>query len=365
MGSIEDRLSRGARALAFLSTGILALALAASALADRDAAEYFAGRGDKALKDKDWTAAEEHYRRSLEEDETYLPARFGLAEALLGARKRAAALEAFRRFIRDCEAAGPSKDTDDMVERARKRLKEIDEAGSALDDIIDGHVEALMALARKWKSQDPELILAILRRVLKLRPDHAAAKNWIEKMGESATGKTVQVFNGRDLDGWADMGFPTWQCRDGAIVADVKDTGYVARTEAYFKGDFDVRCEMKLLEDRPGTTMLTLLGAYRALYKYYSFGFLDGRVVWEDETGEGAQNRRTVFSAEPRELKKPPDPEQWTVFELRFRGKEVTALVNGEVVAKEARPPERGEGFIGLQVVNAKAAFRKIEVVQR
>ena len=340
------------------------LFLAGNVIADRDSAVFFSSRGDKALKDKDWTAAEENFTRALQEDETYFPARFGLAEALLGAQKRAAAVEAFRLFVQECEKSEQSKETADLLEKARKRLKEIDEAGSALEAIIDDHVTELVALARKWQNSDPQIFETILRRVLKLRPGHAAATSMLEKTGKSATSVTSSVFNGRDLTGW-NMGFPIWQVKDGMIIAELRDSCCVGRSECYCKGDFDVLVEMKCLEEKPGPPLFGLLAGYRGDYNNYTYGFLRGLILWEDNKAQGAANRRTILQKPPTTLKKHVDPFAWNCFELRFRGKEVTAFVNGEEVGKDVRPPERDEGFIGLVIQNAKVAFRKIEVTQR
>jgi len=355
---------RSSRATAVCAAILVFLAFVPGVLADRDAAVYFSGRGDKALQEKDWVAAEEHYRKAIEEDETYLPARLGLAEALLGAEKRAAAIEEFRTCVRECEKAPDSKETQTILETARKRIKEIDEAGSALEEIIDSHVKELLALARRWKKKDPQLFEVILRRILKLRPDNAAAVTLLEKAGMSATSKTVSLFNGRDLTGWS-MGFPTFQVKDGMIIAEIRDSAIMGRSETYCKGDFDIRAEMKFLEARPGPPLFGLIGGFRGDMNYCIFGFLTGMVTWEDYTDGTDSGRRTILAKQPEAFGDPILQENWNTFELQFRGREIIAVVNGKVIAKDRRPPERDEGFVGIIVQNAKVAFKKIEVTRR
>jgi hypothetical protein len=74
---------------------------------------------------------------------------------------------------------------------------------------------------------------------------------------------------------------------------------------------------------------------------------------------------REITNVLPSNLKKPFDSAQWNTFEMRFRSKEVTALVNGEVIGTDARPAHRQGGFIGLRVQNCKVAFRNVQVDRR
>ncbi|MHC5036210.1 MAG: family 16 glycoside hydrolase [Planctomycetota bacterium] len=351
--------------IGFLIAGIWVVLVAGqAAAADREAAEFFADRGEKALKEKNWGKAEEAFRRALKEDESFLPARYGLAEALLGAGRRAEAVEALRRVVHDAEKSGSIPVWPALLEKAKKRLQSLDLAGATLDKIIDGYVKDLLALARKWLRKDPDLAGRCLRRILRLRPGQEDALKLQKKLGGAGTGKgkPLVLFNGRDLSGWVHMGFPTWQVREGMIIADVRDAAYTGRSEPHFKRNFEVRLEMKVLEERPGPTMVALLGTYKGDYNHYALGLLKGRIVWEEQTGE--QERRSIFTANPTDLKKGFDPAAWNTFTLQFREKEVLALVNGARIAREPRPSTRDEGFVGLLVQNAKVAFRKIEVLQ-
>ncbi len=61
-------------------------------------------------------------------------------------------------------------------------------------------------------------------------------------------------------------------------------------------------------------------------------------------------------------MKKPFNVFEWNTYELRFRSREVIALVNGDEIGREERPEWRPGGFVGILVQNLKVAFRKIEV---
>ena len=117
--------------------------------ADRETAEYFTKRADKSLRAKEWDKAEESYRRALEEDESYLPARFGLAEALIQAGKQSPGILELRRIIADAEKTPPEPSWKSLVSKAKKRLEELDASGHALQKILDGYVAALVGIAKK------------------------------------------------------------------------------------------------------------------------------------------------------------------------------------------------------------------------
>ena len=85
---------------------LLALLLSPSAaLADRATAEFQVSRGEKALQEKAWSRAGEFYRKALAEDPTLLPARYGLAQALLGEGLGAPGSEELRKFVTEVNAS--------------------------------------------------------------------------------------------------------------------------------------------------------------------------------------------------------------------------------------------------------------------
>ena len=85
------------------------LLLSTQAFADRTTAEFHASRGDKALLEKDWAQAEEHFRKAMTEDATFHPARYGLSQALLETGRALPGVEELRKFVTDVksDAAAP------------------------------------------------------------------------------------------------------------------------------------------------------------------------------------------------------------------------------------------------------------------
>ncbi|MHC4600647.1 MAG: family 16 glycoside hydrolase [Planctomycetota bacterium] len=333
------------------------------ARADRETAKYFTKRGDKSLRAKEWDKAEESYRRALEEDESYLPARFGLAEALIKSGKQPAGVLELRRIIEDSEKTPPEPAWKRLISKTKKRLEELDASGRALQKILDGYVSAMVAVSKKCMKQDPEVAERALRRILKIRPGSTEAAGLLKKMGKSASGDARAIFNGKNLSGW-NVGPPDWKVLDGCIIAETPTGGSYNRTELYLKGDFDILAEMKLLKQYPGGPPgFNIVTGIKKDFDWYAVGVFNGRFSWAEQ--EGGRNIRNVFQAFPTDLPNGLDIEEWNVFELRCRGDEAVVFLNGKELAREPWAEKRREGYIGLWVQNAKVSIRKFQLTQR
>jgi tetratricopeptide (TPR) repeat protein len=348
-----------------LALALLALLAAApAALADRATAEFFAGRGEKALQAKDWAGAEEHYRRSLQEDAGFHPARYGLAQALLGSGKTAPGIEELRKFSGDVRGdAGASAEWKALLARADRQLQDLDLAGAELRKVLDRYADDLAALARKWAPKDPATAARAARRILEIRPGDREATALLEKVGGSMKGPAVSLFNGRDFAEWDNPNTVVWTVEEGFIVGNARDGQYFARHTREFTGDFDVTLEARFLEERTGVPLLGVLSCFRGPYDRYYFGLLNRKVAFSDQEKDGEE--RTIAKRVLADVKTPVDPMGWNVYEVRFRGNEVTALVNGEVVGTDPRPARRDGGFVGVCVQDAKVAIRRLEVQPR
>ena len=350
---------------AALAAALAALALASLAFADRETAAFSAGRGDKALAAKKYDEAETLYRKALEEDATYLPARYGLAQAFVGAGKSAGAVEELRKFVEEARAnSALPAEWKPLVAKAEKQLGELDAAGAALQKIMDGYADALVDLAQRWSAKDSGVAERALRRALAVRPGMPRALELLDKMGKSPTGETVDLFNGTDLSGWEFAHAPTTQAIDGQLVVDTRDKGITIRSGPMFEGNFDVRMEAKVLEEYPGLSVCELLPCWKANFDHYFLGIEKDSVVFLEQLGESSKER-PIWSALQKNMKKPFDAKDWHTYEVRLRGLETTALVDGEVVAKDPRPERRNGGFVGILVQNARVAIRKIQVDRR
>jgi hypothetical protein len=249
------------------------------------------------------------------------------------------------------------------LQRARKRLAEVDAAGAQLEQLVDRHVASLLSLAAKWLEKEPDVAHRALSAVLRLRPANAKGRDLLEKLGRKAQEARIALFDGKSGNGWSYLDMPVWSVEGGAIVGTADKDGFICQTEKHFEGDFDVVVEMRILEERGRGSMAEMGGAMKDLYRRSTLGIHDGRLVWTES--ETANDFREVFSATVGELAHPFDPKAWNVYELRFRGSLLHAVVNGEVVSTQPRPEGRDKGMVGLRVRNVKAAFRRVDIVPR
>lgn len=350
--------------MVLLAALVIALLPTSAVFADRGAAEFFASRGEQALKSKSWADAEEQYRRALGEDGTYLPARYGLAQALVGAGRTAPAVEELRAFVAavGADASSPA-DWKAMARTAEKQLADIDASGAELRKILDRYADDLVALARKVLTKDPGTADRAARRALEIRPDDRQAAELIERMGGSVKGPPVQLLNGKDFANWEKARFPQWSVEEGFAIGDTRDGAFVIRSHEEFENDFDLVMEGRFVDERGGDPMMALLGTMQGEYDYYCLGILNRKITVFEGTGEG--KRRDLCRIPLSEFRGSFDMADWNRFEIRYRGAEVEFLVNGTSVAKEARPESRRKGFVGLYIQDARIAFRRVEAQPR
>ena len=341
---------------------LLALAWAGpcrSASADREAAGFFVQRGDRAVKEKNWDEAEKQYRKALEEDEHFLPARLGLGEALLGTGNRTGAIEEWRRLVTEGQAMTPlPAGWGDSLVKAKKRLADVDEAGTALAGIVDQQVDALLALATKWLARDADVASRALQEVLRIRPGNEKALALVEKATGAGGGWKPQ-FDGKDFAGFTGMS-KEWDVVDGALVCDGKDGAYALKTDASFTGDFDVRMEAKMAAKYDGPMLYGLAATGKGFDEWALFGIHTNALVLRDENGPSIAARE-LFAAAPKDMKPPFDPTEWTLYEMHFRGDDIELRVNNIAVATRPRPKERDGGNLGVKVQNVKLVIRKFE----
>lgn len=346
---------------ALLASALL-LAAAAAAHADRQTAEFFNGRGDKALQAKDWAGAEEQYGRALKEDASFLPARFGHAQALLALSRPAAAILELNKVVADVKSdpASPAE-WKAMAAKAEKQLQEMDAAAAELQKIVDRYADDLLALARKWQAKDPEIAERSVRRILNLRPGDKAAEEILEKVDHVPKGLPLQLFNGVDLKNWYSVEFPFFQVKGNVILAESPEGSREIRSLEEFTGDYEVRVEARLVSERAGRDpMVQLMAGYRGATDYVGVGLINRKVYFVDRT-DTAQ-KRILVKTPMAEWKAPFDPAQWATYVLRMEGDQVTALINGEVVGTDKRNERRMGGFISIYAQSATVEFRKVEV---
>ena len=343
-----------------------AACLAAPARADRETAEFHARRGDKALQEKAWADAEQHYRRSLVEDVSFLPARLGLAEALLGAGQQAPGIDELRTFCEEASRVAPMPPAwSAVVAKGRRRLSELDALGNEIDRMLGAHVDALLDLAKRWKDKDPHVAAQAVDAALRLRPGDAKAIELHEAV-QRVLGKATALFNGKDLAGWDGMSTDVWTVRNGALEGRAPKggrTAYLPTSESSFFGSFDVLVEARM-EPGTGAPLFGLGAAMAAEYDRVFFGMVKQDLCLWDYPGT-KEAKREHYARWRDNLEPPLDPTAFTVYELRFRPDKVHALVNGTEVHAYDRPKTRAGGRVALQLQDCAVVIRRVEVIRR
>jgi tetratricopeptide (TPR) repeat protein len=340
-----------ARRLASAVLAAAALALSASpASGDRETAEFFAKRAEKLLQGGDAAGATEQYRRSLAEDDGYLPAHVGLGDALSASGSKSEAAAAYRAALAVADRTKPlPTGWAELAARARKSLAAADAGGVTLERIRQQYADALVSLADRWKAKDPPLAERALRLAVDAVPGHAAATERLEGF----VGKgVVVVFDGKAFDGFTPKpDDDTWKIADGILRGGLARKAKGLLTERIFDADLDVRMEARLVKKLGDSPKLGIVAAGTSKHEGLLFGAFDDTLILDDLKDES--NRLRLWTGIIRNLKPACDPTQWTKYELRLRGAEISLLVNGVLLRKEKRPPERARGTVGVHVQDA------------
>ena len=352
-----------ARARIGLVVGVLALLLGASpAHADRETADFFAKRGDRLLKDNDAGAAAEQYRRAIGEDDTFLPAQVGLGDALSAQGKTSEAAAAYRAAVAIADKAKPLPPAwTELAARARKRLTETDATGVTFERMQQKYADALVAVADKWKGKDPALSERALRIALDAVPDHPGAK---ERLGVFVGKGVVVVFDGKAFDGFTPKeDDDTWKIVDGILRGGLANQAKGLLTERIFDADLDVRMEARVAKRLGESPKIGIVAAGGTKHEGLLFGAFDDLLILDNEKDESQRLR--VWTTTIRNLKPTFDPTQWTKYEMRLRGDEISLFVNGLLLRKERRPKDRLGGVVGVHVQDAIVEVRAFDVVLR
>ena len=341
----------------------LLLALAPDARAEERVAFEETLAGDKALAAKDAAVAEKHFRAAIESDAEHLPAYQGLGEALLLLGRTPEARVALRRVDRSAGRLDTlSADLRPRVEAARRRLAEVDPQGMALADLFRAHADAVTQLGERQRDADPGLADRAAGIALALVPDHARALELRARLAERGLRREA-LFDGRQIADWDGGRSDMWRVTDGVIVAEAKGVATFVRTVKVAEGDFDVLMEARLVATYEGTPFFALMGAWTEEYCHSRFGVLADTLQWIEYRSRDDSER--VYRELLAKLPKALDPRAWNVYELRYQGERIEALVNGRKLAELKRPDARKGGFVGLLAQDCRIEVKRVEVVYR
>jgi hypothetical protein len=176
--------------------------------------------------------------------------------------------------------------------------------------------------------------------------------------GSWKRGRTIALFNGKDLSGWVPVSKTRpfeWHVKDGLMV-NAPGTGDIG-TEAKF-WNFDLVIEYRI--GKGSNSGVGLRGRYEVQ-------IFDDHGKPPSKSGNAAVYSRIV-PTENASLA----PGEWQRFDIRFIGREVTVKLNGRTVidrqqiegltAMASDPNEADPGPITLQGDHGLVEFRKIEL---
>ena len=152
--------------------------------------------------------------------------------------------------------------------------------------------------------------------------------------------------------------------RGGVLEASTGKKAYSCRSDLVLRGDFDVRVELRIAKTHSPDYAVALLGGLCDDNGYMTWGIEADKVFLLGRRLEDLP-RRYRFQTPLADFQLPIRPEEFNLFELRFRGKLVRAYVNGEFITMCERWPVQHQGYLGLLVAYADAQFRNMEIRQR
>ena len=164
------------------------------------------------------------------------------------------------------------------------------------------------------------------------------------------------LFDGKDLDGWDQVGGSNWHVADGAIVADSmidkKEPGYLVTKKSY--KNFAVLVEFMPSDDANSGIYFRCLDPKKITDRTcYEANIFDQRA--DPSYGTGAITRYVEVNPMPKAGGK------WNTYEVTANGRDITVVLNGQTTAK-LRNGMFDEEPIALQHGAGAIKFRKVEV---
>lgn len=336
------------------------------ASADRAAADFFVQRAERAQRERKGAEAQDLFRKALEEDDSHVPARMGLAESLYGAGDRAGALEALRRVVAASAGGAPLPPAwGELAVRAKARVAELEAAETTLGALLDRRVGALLDLATRWKEKDPDVAARALRDALRLRPMNEAAKEALRAMGGTTSSEWTTLFDGQDMAGFEDADPEAWKVAGGLMVGDVPGRTYMITSKQRLHGDFDLRMEARITKEYAAKRILFLCGAIKGPYECTQVGLLFKEMVTRETNGRNPDEAKYTYKEFLSNLPPSYDVASWLTYELQFRGEKVRFVLNGALLAETDRAPNREEGTAGIMIQDVRVEVRRFAVIQR
>lgn len=160
--------------------------------------------------------------------------------------------------------------------------------------------------------------------------------------------ETIQLFNGKDLDGWVNHGEEKWYVENGELICESgpkAEYGYLSTKDFY--QDFELTLEFK--QEADGNSGVFIRSTF------------EGNKVsgWQVEVAPPGKHTGGIYESYGRQWLIKPDPEkekvlkmgEWNTMKIRVFGRYVTTWLNGvEMVNLRDDIIGEGKGAIALQI---------------
>jgi hypothetical protein len=178
----------------------------------------------------------------------------------------------------------------------------------------------------------------------------------------------VQLFNGKDRDGWKAIGHDGWRVENGVLIGETKgtDVGWLMSQREYT--DFELKLDYRLsARSNSGVFLRAWPEGPVNGSEFLEIQLIDDQLIKDPRAKTGA-----IYGAvAPKEVATPTG--QWHHLEIRIQNRLVKVEINGsELTAANlddykhlfGRFPglNQAKGRIGLQVYPSRVEFRKIEI---
>tara|TARA_B100001939_G_scaffold195364_1_gene168108 strand:+ start:112 stop:696 length:585 start_codon:yes stop_codon:yes gene_type:complete len=175
----------------------------------------------------------------------------------------------------------------------------------------------------------------------------------------------IELFNGKNLDGWKIHGTELWYVEDGLLVCESgpdKEYGYLSTNEFY--DDFELTLEFK--QEANGNSGVFIRST------------VDGTKVsgWQVEVAPPGSNTGGVYESYGRGWLIKPEKEkdkalnmgEWNKMRIRVKGNKIKSWLNGTpMISLKDKKIGQGKGSIALQIHDGggiKVRWRNLIVTQ-
>ncbi|MFC4220252.1 3-keto-disaccharide hydrolase [Flagellimonas marina] len=183
----------------------------------------------------------------------------------------------------------------------------------------------------------------------------------IQSMG--AQENSIDLFNGKNLDGWINHGEEKWFVENGELICESgpkAEYGYLSTEDHY--DDFELTLEFK--QEADGNSGVFIRSTF------------EGTKVsgWQVEVAPPGKDTGGIYESYGRGWLIKPDPEkdkalkmgEWNTLKIRAEGSNITSWLNGtEMVHLEDEKIGKGKGAIALQIHDGggiRVKWRNIKV---